>query len=392
MRSIVLALVIAAVLGMLLLLNYYPFRRISVLFGLTRPLPLAALFLVMAASFPAAMLLARRVDGPAVSALYIVSAIWLGLVFFGCAVFAALHLMQGLLQLLGHPLSPRLAGWLSLGLTLAGGFYGVINAAAVRTTRVNIKLAGLGSPVRVVQLSDVHLGAVYGPGFLGKLVERTNALGPDLVAITGDLFDGSGKLDYAMVRPLEGLVAPAFFVTGNHENYEGADECAALVSRTGVRVLRNEMTECRGLQIIGMDTPQSGRDQGKVNHFRHLAGMPPVDPSRPAVLLYHIPLGLEQAAVRGVDLMLCGHTHNGQIFPFTLFMPLAYEFFKGSGRVMLDTYTKANPSTTVVDAVGAGIKTQESMQVYISQGAGTWGPPMRIGSRSEIVVMDLIPQ
>jgi hypothetical protein len=367
MRSIVMALVIAALLGVLLLLNYYPFRRIAVLFGLARPLPLAGLFIIMALSFPAAMLLARRVDGPAISALYIVSAIWLGLVFFGCAVFAALHLMQGLLQLLGHPLSPRLVGWLSLGLTLAGGLYGVINAVAVRTTRVTIKLAGLERPARIVQISDVHLGAVYGPGFLSKLVERTNAMRPDLVAVTGDLFDGSGKLDYAMVRPLEGLAAPAFFVTGNHENYEGADECAALVSRAGVRVLRNEMAECRGLQIIGMDTPQSGRDQGKENHFRHLSGMPAVDPSRPAILLYHIPLGLERAAARGVDLMLCGHTHNGQMFPFTLFMPLAYRHYSGQGRL-------------------------NGLDIVVSQGAGTWGPPMRIGSKSEIVVVDLIPQ
>jgi hypothetical protein len=277
-------------------------------------------------------------------------------------------------------------------LTLAGGLYGVVIAASVRTTRITVKLEGLASPVRIVQLSDVHLGAVYGPGFLRKLAERTNGLKPDLVAITGDLFDGSGKLDYGKVRPLERLAAPAFFVTGNHENYEGADQCCDLVARSGVRVLRNEAAGCCGLQVIGMDTPQGGRDQGKANHFRHLAGMPPVDPSRPAVLLYHIPLGLEQAATQGVDLMLCGHTHNGQMFPFTLFMPLAYRFFKGPGRVAMRAYGQINRSDTVVDAAGAGLKVQEGMQVYISQGAGTWGPPMRIGSISEIVVIDLIPQ
>jgi len=369
-RIVVFFLVIAAVLGVLLLINIYPCRRIAVLLGISRPLPpappkagLAAVFLAMAVSFPLAMLLARRMDGPAVNAYYVVSATWLGLVFLGCAIFGILHIIQWASHLLRHPIPPRLVGFLSIGLTLAGGFYAVINAVSVRTTRITVKLEGLGSPVCVVQLSDVHLGAVYGPGFLGKLVERTNALGPDLVAITGDLFDGSGKLDYAMVRPLEGLAAPAFFVTGNHENYEGADECAALVSRAGVRVLRNESADCCGLQIIGMDTPQSGRA-----HARHLgANLPALDPSKPSVLLYHIPLGLEQAAARGIDLMLSGHTHNGQIFPFTLFMPLAYRHYSGQGRL-------------------------NGLDIVVSQGAGTWGPPMRIGSKSEIVVVDLVPE
>lgn len=386
------ALLIATLVGVLLLLSYYPYRRLTVLFGLARPLPLAVAFMLMAVSFPAAMILSRRVDGPLVNWLYVSSATWLGLVFFGCAVFGSLHIIQSVSQLLRHQLTPRLVGWLSVGLTLAGGLYGVVNAAAVRTTSITVKLPGLGSPVRIVHLSDVHLGSVYGAGFTRRLVARANELKPDLVAVTGDLFDGSGKLDYEKVRPLERLAAPAFFVTGNHENYEGADQCCDLVARSGVRVLRNEMAECCGLQVVGMDTPHLGGGQGKVNHFRHLANMPAIDPSRPAVLLYHIPLGLEQAAAHGVDLMLCGHTHNGQMFPFTLFMPLAYRFFKGPGRVAMRAYGQINQSDTVVDAAGAGMKIQDSMVVYISQGAGTWGPPMRIGSKSEIVVLDLVPE
>ncbi len=374
MRILFLALLIAALLLVLGLINYYPYRRISDLFGLTRPLPparvsagLAAFFIIMAVSFPVATLLARRIDGPVINAWYIVSATWLGLVFFGCAVFGAVHIIQAATRMLGQPLPPRLAGWLSVGLTLAGGLHGILNAALVRTTHVTVNLPGLGSPVRIVQLSDVHLGAVYSPGFLGRLVERTNTLKPDLVAITGDLFDGSERLDYEKVRPLERLAAPAFFVTGNHENYEGADQCCDLVARSGVRVLRNETAECCGLQVIGMDTPHRKRGQGQESHSRHLGGMPPVDPFRPAILLYHIPLGLEQAAAQGVDLLLCGHTHNGQLFPFNLFMPLAYRHYSGLARI-------------------------EGLAVMVSQGAGTWGPPMRIGSKSEIVVVDLVPQ
>lgn len=366
-RTLSLTLIIAVVLGILLLLNYYPYRRIVSLFHLSPGPGLALAFLILAVSFPSATLLTRWQDGLVFNIYYLISAGWLGLVFFGCAVFGALHLLQLMTQLLRHPIQPRLVGWLSVGLTLAGGLYGLLNASLVHTTRFTLRLSGLERPMRIVQLSDVHLGAAYGAKYLRRLVDRSNALRPDLVAITGDVFDGSGKLDYQKVRPLEKLSAPAFFVTGNHENYEGAEDCCALIARTGVRVLRNELTEYGGLQIIGLDTPKGGSDQGEANHLRHLSAMPPVDPSRPAVLLYHIPLGLKKAAASVVDLMLSGHTHNGQLFPFTLFMPLAYRHYRGHFE-------------------------EDGFHLIVSQGAGTWGPPMRIGSKSEIVVIDLIPE
>ena len=389
-RVVIIASLIALALGILFLPNWYLARRIASLFGLGRAWPLLALFLAMAAAFPLATILSRRIDGPAVSALYVVSAVWLGAVFVGLSVFALLHLAQALAGLAHRPLPVKLVGWLSLGATIVLCVYALINAAVVRTTTVTVELLNtkLETGVRIVQLSDVHLGAVYGRKYLARLVDRTNALKPDLVAITGDLFDGSGLPNYEMVQPLERLKAPAFFVTGNHENYEGADKCAALVAQAGVRVLRNEVAECAGLLLVGIDSPQ--REQRRNPKLSELAQK--FDRTKPIVLLYHVPLGLAESAASGVDLQLSGHTHNGQLFPFTLTMPLAYRFFKGLGRVALETYRKANPSTTVVDAAGAGLNKNGAFYIFISQGSGTWGLPMRLGSRSEIVLLNIVPK
>jgi len=365
-KIILTAIITILAVSLIFLLYYYPYRRLMTLFNLSSNKPLAYILFLLALSFPLAMLLSRVFDGPVLNLFYTLSAVCLGFAFFGLGVFGIIHFIELATDLLRSPTPRPLWGWLSIGLTLTGGLYGLINASIVRTSWLTIKLEGLVHPVRIVHLSDIHLGAVYGKGFISRLVDGTNDLKPDLVAITGDLLDGSGKLDYEKVRPLERLTAPAFFVTGNHENYEGADQCCRLIARSGVCVLRNQVADCSGLQIIGMDAPQSGGGSGEINHSRQLSGIPLVDPSRPAVLLYHIPLGLKQAARRGVDLVLSGHTHNGQMFPFSLFLPLAYRHYAGHRRI-------------------------DEMDVVIYQGVGTWGPPMRIGSRSEIVVIDLIP-
>jgi predicted MPP superfamily phosphohydrolase len=161
----------------------------------------------------------------------------------------------------------------------------LVNAAAIRTTEVTIGLKNLKEPkVTIVLLTDIHVGAVHGPKYLQKIVDRTNALNPDLVAIAGDLFDGSAQPDYRLVQPMEGLRAPAFFVTGNHEIYEGIDITAELVAKTGVTVLRNRMSEFRGLQLVGLDAPL--REGRSANIFDKFSGE--IDPTKPSILLYHL--------------------------------------------------------------------------------------------------------
>jgi len=344
-------------------MHFYVYKRTVALLGLPKSPAYFIALALLTVSFPLAMILSRTVDGPLIRVFYTMAACWLGLVFMAFAASALVHLIQLLSGLTRHPLGQRTLGWSAVVLSLLAFIYGLVNAAAIRTTEITIGLKNLKEPkVTMVLLTDIHVGAVYGPKYLQKIVDRTNALKPDLVAIAGDLFDGSAKPNYGLVQPLEGLQAPAFFVTGNHEVYEGIDITTELVARTGVKVLRNQLVEFRGLQIVGLDAPL--REGKSANIFEKFPGE--IDPAKPSILLYHIPVGLEQTKARGIDLQLSGHTHNGQIFPFSVFMPLVYRFYSGYGR-------------------------DGDFQIYVSHGVGSWGPPLRIGSRSEIVVIKLVP-
>ncbi|MDO9026562.1 MAG: metallophosphoesterase [bacterium] len=362
-RTAAISIVLAVIISLLLLMHFYVYKRTLALLGLPKSPALFIALALLTISFPLAMILSRTVDGPLVKMLYTTAAVWLGLVFLAFASSALVHLIQLLLGLARQPLGHRMLGWSAIILSLLAFIYGLVNTAVIRTTDITIGLKELKeSKVTVALLTDIHVGAVYGPEYLEKIVARTNALKPDLVAIAGDLFDGSAKPNYGLVQPLEGLQAPVFFVTGNHEVYEGIDITTGLVARTGVTVLRNQLAEFRGLQIVGLDAPlREGRKSGIFDKFDGK-----IDPEKPAILLYHIPVGLEQAKERGIDLQLSGHTHNGQIFPFTLLMPLVYRFYSGYGR-------------------------DGDFQVYVSHGVGSWGPPIRIGSKSEIIKINLVP-
>lgn len=388
LRTITFSLVILAIISILMLMHLYVYRRIITLFALSKAEWLFTAFLLMALSFPLAMFLSRTVDGPLIRVFYGLAATWLGFVFLGLMIFGVLHLTQLLFRLAGHLLMPMALGWASIALTILIGIYGLVNASVVRTTEATIGLDKMKEPkVTIALLTDIHVGAVYGPKYLQKIVNRTNALNPDLVVIAGDLFDGSAKPAYGMVQPLENLKAPAFFVTGNHEVYEGVDITTGLVARTGVKVLRNEITEFRGLQIVGIEAPS--RESRKNTGIEGISEQ--LDKTLPVLLLYHIPLGLEQAKAAGVDLQLSGHTHNGQLFPFNLIMPLIYRFYKGLGREVKEAYVRSNPGAMIQGEPPEGMKEQDDFFIYVSQGVGTWGPPMRIGTRSEIIKINLIP-
>lgn len=363
LRTFIFSLIILAIISILLLMHFYVYRRIVALFALPKTGWLFTAFLLLALSFPLAMFLSRTVDGPLIRGFYGLAATWLSFVFLGLMLFGVLHLTQLLFRLADHPLPQITLGWASIALTILIGIYGLVNASVVRITEATIGLDKMKEPkVTIALLTDIHVGAVYGPKYLQKNVDRTNALNPDLVVIAGDLFDGSAKPGYGMVQPLENLIVPAFFVTGNHEVYEGVDITTELVARTGVKVLRNEITEFRGLQIVGIDAPS--RESRKNPGIEDISAQ--LNKTLPVLLLYHIPLGLEQAKAAGVDLQLSGHTHNGQLFPFNLLMPLFYRFYRGHGR-------------------------DGGFQIYVSQGVSTWGPPMRIGTRSEIIKINLVP-
>ncbi|HXX31653.1 MAG TPA: metallophosphoesterase, partial [Myxococcaceae bacterium] len=238
--------------------------------------------------------------------------------------------------------------------------------------RVRVPLPRLGEGLdglRIVQISDLHIGERKDVHFLRRVVERVNALVPDVVAITGDLVDGPVRALRDEVAPLAELRARygVYYVTGNHEYYWGGPEWEAEVDRLGLTVLRNthRVISRGGSELALGGVPDL---QGARFHPEHacrpdlaFAGAPP---GAPRVLLAHQPAAARTAAAAGVDLQLSGHTHGGQIFPFHLLVWLSQPVLSGLKRLF-------------------------GIWVYTHRGTGTWGPRMRLLAAPEIAEITL---
>jgi predicted MPP superfamily phosphohydrolase len=237
-----------------------------------------------------------------------------------------------------------------------------LGKVALREVSIGVaKLPRALDGTTIVQLTDIHVGPTLGREFIEELVERTNALEPDVVAITGDLVDGSVEQLREHVAPIARLRAKhgVYFVTGNHEYYSGVDEWLDELRRIGVRVLRNERVALAdGLDLAGIDDHSAGqmrRDHGP-DLARALEGR---DPSRAVVLLAHQPRAVLEASALGVDVQLSGHTHGGQIWPWNYLVRLQQPYV-------------------------AGLVQHGPTHLYVSSGTGYWGPPMRLGTTPEI--------
>ncbi|GIJ10685.1 metallophosphoesterase [Micromonospora andamanensis] len=260
------------------------------------------------------------------------------------------------------------------GLTATGLVgYGVRTAMGPpRLDRVQIPLAKLPrgmDGLRIATVSDIHIGPLTGRAHTERIVAAINRLDADLVAVVGDLVDGTVAELGDDAAPLRGLRSRygSYFVTGNHEYYSGVEEWVAEVDRLGLRVLQNQR-----LEII---TPGGVIDLAGVNDVSAVgsgvsappdydAALGDRDPSRPVVLLAHQPVAALEAARYGVDLQLSGHTHGGQIVPFNLLVRLEQPVVSGLGEV-------------------------DGTKVYVTNGAGFWGPPVRVGAEPQVTLVEL---
>ena len=244
---------------------------------------------------------------------------------------------------------------------------GHINAAnpAIRPLDIHVRKRVKGnSEIRIVAASDIHLGTVIGRTRFDRIVEKINALSPDLVLLPGDIVDEDlapvirENLGEALrnIRARYGVLA----ITGNHEYIGGAEEASRYLTEHGVTMLRDSMVRLEnGIQIVGREDRSSRQFGGKQRKpLQEL--MSEVDPGFPVILMDHQPFHLEEAAAAGVDLQLSGHTHHGQLWPLNFITRAVYE-------------------------VSWGFKQVGGTQVYVSSGVGTWGPPVRTGNRPEIV-------
>jgi predicted MPP superfamily phosphohydrolase len=299
---------------------------------------------------------------------------WMGFLFLAFVGFGLVYLWDLLLTLLTsvtrngfilvlHGPKTALA---VLGLAAAVSIYGAFEAANLRVERIRIetpKLPEGRERLRIIQISDLHLGLIHRHRFLQDVTARIAPLQPDLLVVTGDLvdaqidhLDGLSEL-FAALKPPLGKYA----VTGNHEVYAGLRQASAFIRRSGFELLRNRSVQATpGLTVLGIDDPAAGTRPDEPQLLQQAPG------SDFVLLLKHRPWIAEHASGH-FDLQLSGHSHRGQIAPFNLLTHLFYPLQNGLYPV----------------APGAFL--------YTSRGTGTWGPPMRVLSPPEITVIDLVP-
>ncbi len=235
----------------------------------------------------------------------------------------------------------------------------VLKRVPIRLAKLPASMAGF----KIALVSDIHLGPLLGRSHTERIVRMINSVDADIVAIVGDLVDGSVAELGPAAEPLQDLRARqgSFFVTGNHEYFSGYQEWIDEVTSLGVRVLRNERVDIQGLDLAGVNDV-TGEDVNDGPDFdKALGGR---DSSRPVVMLAHQPVQAHEAAKHGVDLQLSGHTHGGQMVPFNLLVALEAP-------------------------VVAGLGTVDGTQVYVTRGAGFWGPPVRFGAPPDISIVEL---
>ncbi|MFS8096192.1 metallophosphoesterase [Lentzea alba] len=255
------------------------------------------------------------------------------------------------------------AGVVALG-TTGYGTYNVLAGPQIKRLTIPLaKLPRTAHGFRIAVVSDLHLGPILGRDFSQRVVDTINSTQPDLIAVVGDLVDGSVTDLASAVEPLADLRARhgSYFVTGNHEYVSGAAQWVEKVRELGLRPLENARTELPGFDLAGVNDVTGEREDHGPDFARALGDR---DRSRTAVLLAHQPVVIDDAMSYGVDLQLSGHTHGGQMWPGQLLAGLA------------------NPTV-------AGLERYGDTQLYVTRGVGTWGPPVRVGAPSDITIVEL---
>jgi uncharacterized protein len=380
---------IAVAIGLLAGIHYYIWLRLGR--DAQWPAPwntiLAWLFVVAAVGVPAAAILSRGTSHTAPGQVAVWTAYtWLGVMFL---LFTAVLVTDVGRMLIG--IARRISGGgvidaerrtfiARLTATAIAVVVSGLTAVAIRSAlrpvevrRVRVRLARLPRAqdgLTIVQITDLHVGPTIGREIVEDIVTRTNALSPDIVAITGDLVDGSvGELGDA-VAPLANLRARhgVFFVTGNHEYFSNAEAWLNELPRLGIRVLGNERISIgegeASFDLGGIEDRSAHRYGGLSPEAALARALDGRDPKRELVLLAHQPRSMLDAAAYGVGLQISGHTHGGQIWPFGYLVRLQQGFFPGLHR-------------------------RGDAQIYVSRGTGYWGPPMRLAEPAELTHLTL---
>ena len=359
-----------SVVQSILFLGHWFFYRTLVCFlgrmGSQKLLTLRVAMGLLSVSLVLTSFLAFRYSNLPVRCLYTVAASWVGILYLFILASILSWILYALAKLFHIPLDRQVLIEVLIGIALAASLYGIINSGVTRITRLNLQIPGLPGQWKgktAVWVSDTHLGQIRNFGFAGRIAGLVQSLHPDIVFIGGDLFDGVSVDPDRVIEPFSRLSTRygTYFVTGNHEEFSDRTRYLRAIQRNGIRILNNEKVEIDGLQIIGVDYGDSrGEEQ-----FRAILQKIGIDPSKPSILLKHTPFHLQVARDQGISLQLSGHTHQGQVF---LFRFITHRVYQGYDY---------------------GLRWFGDLLVYTSSGAGTWGPPMRLDTKPEIVAITL---
>lgn len=359
--------------------NYYVFTRVfsSLSFAPQWREPIAWAFLLLVLAYPVGRVLERVHYSTFSNIFHWIGAFWLGILLYAFLYALLVDIVSVFMGIPG--LTPKiieeypgatgfyvfLAGVLIvLGLNVFGhlrAIHPVYKKIQIPINKANTEAKTL----RLALISDVHLGTIIGANRFSRIVERINKIDPDAVIIAGDLVDEDIQpvIRKNMGRYLDKLRRPVFAVTGNHEYIGGVERSLSYLKKFNIRYLRDEWLEWNGLVLAGREDRDRYRYTGS---SRESLGnlLKEVDPSKPMILIDHQPLELNEKQKNGVDFTISGHTHNGQSWPLNFITNASFQ-------------------------VSYGYALWNNMHVYVSSGVGGWGPPIRIGTRAEIVQMDL---
>jgi predicted MPP superfamily phosphohydrolase len=249
--------------------------------------------------------------------------------------------------------------------------YGIWNARDHKVYHIDIPVNDLAKEVRIFHVPDIHLWPFRGKKSFQKIIANIEQLKPDFILLNGDLVDGQEGLDQDTLELLQQVKYPMYFTSGNHDTYVDLQKVKDLLTQYGVKVLNNEIINTHGIQLIGLDYMNADDDvydahaSSRKETIKSVLQNLKINPKIPSVIVHHSPAGIKYMNEAGADLVLSGHTHAGQIFPATLIAKIQFPYLKGLYKYK-DTF------------------------VYVSQGVGTFGPPMRIGTEGEATLVRLV--
>lgn len=309
------------------------------------------------------------VANPIGKAVFIIGGIGISIFIF----FLLSVVLVDILNLIFH-FKPTIRGMLSVGITALLTAYGIWNAYTIKVKEITIPLKGLTQEIRAVHITDVHLGNFRGKREADKIVRKIKDLNPDVVFNTGDMFDSKAHFgaNEDVLAAFRTLNMPHYFVYGNHDQHVGVEEVLKQLTGANATVLLNEVAYFRELQIIGLNNMLADRNSFDMHTAEDsetiegvLNGLE-LRESYPTIVLHHRPAGVKYMQEKDAGLLLAGHTHAGQIFPFTFIAKLMFGYNKG-------------------------LYQYETMNIYVSEGSGTIFVPVRLGTRSEITLIKLTP-